>query len=443
MNICSDAAICYTLAMSELKLIHGRQSVKYNHFREYDPVTCRAVASRLMGVTALRVTWRSRSDRRAVLYQVMHLDYSEYGVDEYQEFDCLPETEDFSAKKKEMNELWEHFTGVMGSEVISIDMPCLLRLVETALPLASEDMERQYDDDENREFREYARLRLGYMTDALNERGITSADCSTRDAIETLSPLKLSSYETINYFIMRMIDRDFDAAACLSTIDIDELRENMLAEPGIQTLMRCDIERSKIKTDPPADGKSYPFRCRITTLAKDAYYHYTFVIWLNGNYRSKNPLVTEIQIGSVLKLSEYEAAMQISRPEYLTVFACKDDMLRGFDAKYIGPFSRSTQTAVPNGWLYTAFKGNNSHVDSPHYRLDDDVYGYALLSIGGELILMSHDLRSISMLDDATIFSLYAPFIDTKGRYRLDASVFQTLCQNPGVLFDDLVEPGE
>ncbi|MBR0379756.1 MAG: hypothetical protein IJH62_04255, partial [Mogibacterium sp.] len=82
-------------------------------------------------------------------------------------------------------------------------------------------------------------------------------------------------------------------------------------------------------------------------------------------------------------------------------------------------------------------------VDSAHYRLDDDVYGYALLSIAGELILMSHDLRNISMLDDATIFSLYAPFIETKGRFRLDSSVFRTLCQAPGVLFDELVEPGD
>ena len=35
------------------------------------------------------------------------------------------------------------------------------------------------------------------------------------------------------------------------------------------------------------------------------------------------------------------------------------------------------------------------------------------------------------------------PFIETKGRFRLDSSVFRTLCQAPGVLFDELVEPGD
>ena len=427
--------------MAELRLIYGKKSIRYDHFREYDFVSCRAVATRLMGVVALKVSWRSRTDRRSVLYQVMHLDYSEYGIDEYREFECVPGSEDYSKKKQEMNELWDNFVGVMGGEVTGIDAACMLRLIESALPLAQEDVDREYDDDENREFRSYARLRLGYMTDALNSDGITSADCSLRDAIETLSPLRLSTYEVINYFLMRLIDHDYSAAAVLTTMDEAALPDIELTAAGIQTLVRCDIDKSDRKKDPAADGSSYPFRCRITTLARDGYYHSTFVIWLSGGRRSSWPQVTDIRIGSVIKMSDYEAAMQINRPEFLTIFDCRDSMLDGFDSRYIGPFAHSTAVAVPNGWLYTAYKGTNSFVDSAHYRLDDDVYGYALLSIGGELVLMSHDLRNISMLDDATIFSLYAPFISTKGRFRLDSSVFRTLCQAPGVLFDELVEP--
>ena len=427
--------------MAELKLIHGKQSVKYDHFREFDFESCRAVCTRLMGVVALRVTWRSKTDRRERMYQVMHLDYSEYGIDEYREFICTPGSDDFAENKKEMTALWDHFVSVMGGEVESIDEACMLRLIEDALPLASESINREYDNEENKEFRAYARLRLGLMEDALNCRGITSADCSTKDAIETTSPLRLSAYETINYFIMRLVDSDFAAASYLSSMSMDDLRDCELTAPGIQTLVKCNIARSDRKKDVPADSLSFPFRCRLTTLARDAYYHFTLVIWLSGNHRSNNPLVTDIKVGSVIKLSDYEAALQISRAEFLTVFDCKDDMLRGFDPKYIGPFANSTQMAVPNGWLYTAYKGDNSHVDSSSYRLNDDVYGFALLSIAGELVLMSNELRNISMLDDATIFSMYSPFISTKGRYRLDTPVFQTLCGAAGMMFDDLVEP--
>ena len=433
--------ICYTVCMAELKLIYGKQSDKYDHFREFDFESCRAVCTRLMGVVALKVTWRGKKDKRERMYQVMHLDYSEYGIDEYQEFICTPGSDDFAAKKEEMSALWNHFVSVMGGEVDSIDAACMLRLIEDALPLASEDITREYDNEENKTFRAYAKMRIGFMQNALNCEGITSADCSTRDAIETTSPLKLSSYETINYFIMRMVDCDFAAASYLSSMSMDALRDCELTGPGVQTLVKCNIEKSDRRVDLPADRFSFPFRCRLTTLASDAYYHYTLVIWLNGNHRAKNPLVTDIKVGSVIKLSDYEAAIQVSRSEFLTVFDCKDDMIRGFDPKYIGPFANSTQMAVPNGWLYTAYKGDNSHVDTSSYKLNDDVYGFALLSIAGELVLMSNNLRYISMLDDATIFSMYSPFISTKGRYRLDAPVFQTLCGAAGAMFEDLVEP--
>lgn len=427
--------------MAELKLIYGKQSPRYDHFRDFHFESCRAVCARLMGVVALKVVWRSRTNRRERLYQVMHLDYSEYGIDDYQEFICTPGSEDFSENREAMNSLWNQFVAVMGSTLTEIDASCMLRLIEDALPLASEQADREYDNEENREFREYARLRLGLMQDALNCEGITSADCGSTDAIEQTSPLKLSAFETINYFIMRLADRDIPAAAYLSTIDEEDLESSELYDHGIKTLVRSDISRSDKRKDPPSDGTSFPFRVRATVLGKDAYYHYTLVIWLSGSQRSKNPLVTGFSIGSVIKLSAYEAALQISRPEFLTVFDCKDDMLRGFDSKYIGPFANSNPRVVPNGWLYTAYKSTNSHVDSSSYRLGDDVYGYALLSIAGELVLMSTDLRHISMLDDATIFSMYSPFISTKGRYRIDTPVFQTLCEAQGAMFEDLVAP--
>ncbi len=399
------------------------------------------MASRLMGVTALKLTWQGKADRRERFYQVMHLDYSEYGIDDYQEFECIPGNPDYSSKKREMNGLWNHYISVMGSELVSIDDSCMLRLVANALELAGRDLDREYDDDENVRFRAFAAMRLGLMRDALSSRGITEADCSLHDANETISPLRLSAYETINYFVMRMVDRDFDGASLLTTINKSDLADVELAQYGIQTLIRCDISKGGRKGADKAHEGSTAFRCKITTLARDSYYHFTFMIWLSGNYRSKNPLVTDIKVGSVIRLSEYEAAMQIDRAEYITVFSCADSMLNGFDPKHVGPIANAAPQAVPNGWLYTAYKPNNSHVDSAHYRMDEDVYGYMLLSIPGELVIMSPDLNNISMLDDAMVFSLYSPFINTKGRYKIDSSVFQTLCRSQGALFEDLVVP--
>ena len=83
----------------ELKVIEGRQSTLYNHFKEYELAYCRATTSRLMGVVALKLTWYKAGDTSSRYHQIMHLDYSEYGVDEYLEFECEPGREDYSETK--------------------------------------------------------------------------------------------------------------------------------------------------------------------------------------------------------------------------------------------------------------------------------------------------------------------------------------------------------
>lgn len=429
--------------MAELKLIHGRQSIKYDRFRDYEFRSCRAIATRLMGVTALKVAWRGRENKRAGFFQIIHLDYSEYGIDEYREFECLPGAPDCSEKKAEMSELWDHFIRVMGGEIRDIEPQVMMRLIADALPFAAEDVDREYDSDENREFRSYALLRLGFMKKALDAAGISEDDCSTADAIKALIPQRLGAYETINYFIMRLIDHDYAAASVLTALSEDFLKETALAKPGIQTLMRSNIIRGERKDYPSSRKGSYPFCCRITTLGRQHYHHSTFVIWLNGSLLSGNPLITDIKVGTVMDLSDYEAAMQLGRPEYITAFECSDSVIDNFNPSYITPLRSAEMSAVPNGAMYTIYKEDNSHVNRAEYRLEDDVTGYALLTIGGELILMSHNYRDITVLDEAAAFSMYGPSIRIKGRYMLDSSLFQVMCATPGARLDDMISPVE
>ena len=424
-----------------LSVVEGRLSDRYNHFEEYDFMSCQATETRLMGVVALKVTWRGKEKTRARYYQVIHLDYSEYGIDEYLEFECIPGTESYKDNKENMNYHWEHFTGVMGGQVVNIPPSVMLRLIESAVPLAGKDVDREYDDIQNEMFREYALMRLEMMMDRLADDCVTSRLSEPEAAMRAVCEKRLGTCAVINYFIMRMVDRDFEAASLLSTLSMEELRSCELSEKGIQTLVRSSISKSDPVTDPPADGSSHPYRCRITTLGRNGYYHATFVIYLDGDYRSRDSQVTQIDIGSVLKLSEYESAVQVARKEYLTVIQCPDDVINGFDGRYIAPLAGVDPVMVPNGWLYTIYKRDNSHVNKTEYRLGDDVYGYALLDIGGELVLMSNDMTSISMLDNAAMMSVYAPYLKVVGRYLIETPVFHTLCHTHGALFEDLIEP--
>ena len=422
-------------------IVEGRLSERYDHFAEYDFMSCQATETRLMGVVALKVTWRGKEKPRARYYQVIHLDYSEYGIDEYLEFDCTPGTDTYKQNKEDMNYHWDHFTGVMGGDVVNIPPSAMLRLIYMALPLAGSDIDREYDDSTNEEFREYAVMRLAMMRKALERQGITVDLCSPEDAMRYVSEKRLGAYAVINYFIMRVVDRDFDAACMLSTIARDELMDCELAEPGIQTLIKGNITKSDRETDPPDDGTSYPYRCTITTLGRAGYYHSTFVIYLDGDSRTRDSVVTQLDIGTVLKLSEYESAVQVARREYLTVLQCPDEIIDGFDGRYIAPLAGVDPTMVPNGWLYTIYNKDNSHVNKKEYKIGDDVYGYALLTIGGELVLMSNELTRINMIDNAAVMSMYGPYLKLKGRYLIETPIFHTLCNAHAVLFEDLIQP--
>ena len=146
-------------------------------------------------------------------------------------------------------------------------------------------------------------------------------------------------------------------------------------------------------------------------------------------------------MGSLIKLSEFESAIQVVQKEYITVFDCPDNILEGFNGNYIAPLQGVDPVIVPNGWLYTIYKKDNSHVNKTEYRLGDDVYGYALLTIGGQLIIMTHDMNSITTLDNAVIFSVYSPYLNVTGRYLLEKTpVFHTLCHSHGVYFEDLID---
>jgi hypothetical protein len=423
--------------MPEFKVVDGRLSNRYDHFSEYDFDSCRATATRLMGVVAMKISWINRSTH-ARYYQVIHLDYSEYGIDEYREFECIPRSENYKEIRDEMSAMWNQFVRVMGGRVVGLSAPVMMRLIDMAMPLAEEGRAREYDDDENRIFRYETRLRLDMMREALISQGYEPDDAPAADVLEEVCPEHLAAYETINYFIMRLIDHDYDAAAYLSTMDREQLSKIPLAEPGLQSLMRSSIERSSARNDRPSDKSSFPYRCRITTLAQSGYYHSSFVIFLDRDYRSADPKVTELRLGTMVKISDYESALQISQPEYLTVYDVPDHILNGFDGNRIRPLVNIDPAQVPNGWLFTVYKETNAHVNRKEFRLNDDVYGYMLLSIGGEMIVMSHSIEDISMLDREIAFSMYSPYLELRGRYMIDTPIFHTICQTHAVLFDQL-----
>lgn len=425
----------------QLRAVEGKLSELYDHFEEHFFESCEATDTRLMGVVAMRITWRSKENPRALFYQVLHLDYSEYGIDDYFEFDCTPNSTTYQENHEAMKYHWHAFTSVMGGKTVHISPAVMLRLIEDALPLAADGIEREYDNEENLQFRHNATVRLELMRNALAHEGFTSDDCTAMQAISAVSPHQLTITETINYFLMRLVDLDYPAAMYLSELSEDELRDCELTSIGLQTLMRNQIRPGSVDNDTVSSG--HPYRCRLTTLGTTNYYHSGVVVYLNGDYRKRDCRVTAVAVGSIDRMTTAEAAMQLAQSEYITVFDCRDRMLNNFDSEKFSFLSGVDPQHVPNGWLYTIYNSDNSHVNSADYRLSDDVYGYALLSIDGEFVLMSNKLSNIEKMDDASILSIYSPFLRLDGRYQLDTPIFHNLCSSQGIMFRELIERPE
>lgn len=426
--------------MANFGVVEGRKSPLYNHFAEYELMSCRATVTRLMGVVALKLCWQDASDASRRYYQLMHLDYSEYGIDEYLEFECLPEGPGCRELRAEVQARWNRFINVMGGAAVSITPSCALRLIDSALSLAGDDVPREHDSEENKSFRRFAAGRLSLMTEALRERGIDSDACSIREAIASVSVPDPGPYGIINYFLMRLLDRDFDAASFLSDIPEEELRKSPLASRGIQSLMRSDITDVPKRYNPRADDRLSMYYARITTLSRDGYYHITLSIWLDPKKKGRAAPVRDIEIGTETLLSNYEAAIQIARSEYITVFDCGADVTNSIESMHLRLLSRADRAACENGLLYTIYNETNDHVERASYMLSDDVYGYALLSLSNELVLMSTDLDRITAMDEELLLSILSPRITVKGRFKMEVPIFHTLCHGAGLSFDDLVD---
>ncbi|MBQ0004337.1 MAG: hypothetical protein KBS68_00565 [Clostridiales bacterium] len=419
-------------------VIEGRQSADFNHFEYYDLESINATETRLMGVVAMKICWKSKTSSKAFFYQVLHLDYSEFGVDDYFEYECLPDSDDYADCICEAELKWSSFVACMGGRIVELTPAVAVRLIDDAIDvwLKSEMLER---GDENEEFRHGALKRISMMKKSLIDRGaMAEGESEALDelqCIEAVAPKKLATYETINYFIMRMVDRDINAAAFLSVISKEDLAASPLINSDLQSLTRNSITSAR---GGEVSAASMYF-CKFISMGYDAYYYGSLSITLTGTNLQKNRKVSAVDIGFHKKLSTYESAMLVKRSEYITVYDFDQELPDRFRINRITMMEGATTTAVGNGILYMQYNADNAHVNKAEYYLNGDVKCAALMTLAGELIVMSYQIMNISMLEASIAGSIYAQELQLKGRYEVPNMVFQTMCETPGLKFEQVI----
>ena len=418
--------------MPELKVVEGKLSNKYNHFNDYRFDSCIATDTRLMGVVAMKVSWTAKDGSKDKLFQLIHLDFSEYGVDDYREIFSNAENPEGG---REVRSEWKRISGSLGGKEVKIPFFTMVQLIDEVVATN----EKYYEGHELfiQDFRKETLIRLDLMKEAsrklLHETPAFEDKSKEGQQLSCKSPL--TSFELINYFLMRMLDKDFHGASFLGEVNVSEMERSRFKEIGLAELVRNKI--SKATTAATPTGEATVYKCRFTALS-DTYIYGEALITLSPRSLTRTRRILEFEVTTLMHISNYEAALQLQQAEYITLYELTvpaeafdlDDSVFGADA---------TMSPAPNGIVYVLYNKDNYHVDSSNYFMNHDLYGAYLLTPNDELVVMSHDIIKITNMEADIGRSMNSSKLKLRGRYKLETQVFKSFSETSGAKFSEMI----
>ncbi len=361
--------------------------------------------TRLMGVLAIYAHWSiGENEHSRDLHQFFYIDCEESGFETYQSIE--------GNDREEIDMAEQTIVGGLGANKIDITERQLRAVLYRY---------RNFNEDRNlplpEKYSEYSFiLESETVLDPLEDSALMKAICGSI----------ASDYQVINYFLMRCIGQD---------------------DPGIRYLS------DGISPENPYSGYSYATFCK-NVIDKDGQYGDGASVYMceslieeNGEYETvisriavKNLKVTAAEKCSSFHVSSAEAAMMLSKPEFVTVY---EVLLSDEDMENnIGELTINFNTIMSvheNGRLFMTFKQNNDHVNSRIFRLSNDVKGIYFLTDYGQLIVAAYTLSDIRYLENKLKASPLAPFLMITSKYEFKEPVLFEFMQSDFEDFDDFL----
>lgn len=359
-----------------------------------------ATNTRLMGVMGLYIHWRLADQYASPdFHQFFYLDSEEYGLETYKSI-LGNNVEEISATEQAL------ISGLGGrKEEIT-------------------EREARYILCEYTRFNERHRLPL---PDGLDEYRFLIETPTILNPNEQKSlRMKLcdpivSDYQAINYFLMRCFGRDYEAASwlCGTSFPLDLYDEKKPA-----TLCKNTIDE-----EPDVPGG---YLCESLIEYDDQY------MLLISEVTVSNLQIMSFEKCSGFAVSPAEAAMMLSKPEFVTVY----EMLMSpeeFSETMGQLILHSTMTPHDHGSLYLAFNNNNNHVNKRVFRLSEDVFGLYYITDFGQLIVSSYSLSGIHSLEKDLRKSVLAPYLIATAKYEFKEPVLYEFIQSDFEDFNDFL----
>ena len=358
--------------------------------------------TRLMGVVGLYIRWNIRSSTSPTnFHQFFYFDVEEYGFETYRSISSDDATEielieqtllgGLGGKK---NNLTEKEATFLLQSYVEVN-----RKLSTALP----EGESEY------EFLLEPKIE---MTEK-EELVLFQKQCSNIT----------STYQAINYFLMRCFGKDFVAAKFLAH---GEFPLNIYDDIPIATLCKNTIDSFKNE-----NGISY--LCE-SLVENDASYMLVISEITVSDYK-----ITSFEKRSSMQISAVEAAMMLSRSEFVTVYEILDDS-EEFDVGFMKLTAGALITMHDSGKLFLVFNKTNEHVSKQVFRLNEDVYGLYYITDMAQLIVAAYSEKEVHAIEKEIQKSSIAKFLIPSSKYEFKEPVLYEFVQSGFDDFDDFLD---
>ena len=371
--------------------------------------------TRLMGVTGITVHWKlTDNETNTEFWQCFYLDAEEFGFDSYESV-TGPDTEE--TERKAMA-LADRLMGGLGGIPVEITERETRGLIQDYI-LLNRKKGIPIPEDAEVDFIMRPEVIL-----TLDER---------KQLMDKQCEEITGEYQLVNYFIMRCVGHDLEAARYLATdgVDLSAFRGR---RPAALIRNACELAGSDFNS-----GKGESFRTAWT-------YRCRSLIEDGGNYEVMTSRVTvgdlrviDFSVTDREMISPMEADMMTRREEYVILNELDIDPAE-FTKQSSAITERSQETQYDNGKLFVIFNGDNSHVSRKTYKIHDDVFGSVYVNDLGQLIVSSFTKENTDAIERSILEGMGEENVFMAVRYSFDMPVLYEYVRSGFEDFEDFID---
>lgn len=381
---------------SNFKIIEGGLKTRENANRTF--VSAFITNTRLMGVVAMGIHWQIDNHPDADnLHQFFYFDVSEFGLDNYRSV--------WGNDEEKISLLYQTFIGSLGGENISVTE-------REALGLFTKYYKK---NRERNHTLPNGKIEYDYMI----KRPVILSDDESQELFEKSCAKIRTPFELVNYFLMRFFEKD--------PAGMKYLAEDSFKIPNNENTPYYAMHKNTITET--ASG----YFCNSLIENEGTY-------TLFNTFFTINELrVSTFNVETPMQVSLEEAAMILSRSEYVTVFEITEES-EEFSGRTISFNHPIMITEHLHGIVYLAFNDNNNHVNTAHFKLYNDVFGVCYVTDCGELIISSYNKNSIEKFEMEILTGNIGKVLMPISKYEFQTPVLFDFVHSQYRLFDDFVE---